>query len=634
MSDVEVQPAGDDGSKAEFRRKLKLAFASIGVVFGDIGTSPLYAMRESLAHVAGAGGNVHEDVVAVASLLIWALILIVTIKYVLILMRADNKGEGGILTLVVLAEQALRKKRSFVLILGVIGAAFFFGDAMITPAVSVLSAVEGLKVINPGFDPFIVPVTLVILATLFVFQFRGTASISSFFAPITTLWFVTIAVLGLIHIGDDPTIFLALNPVHAVKFVVTNPGMGLIIFAGVFLAVTGGEALYADLGHFGRTPIRLAWVFIVFPALILNYLGQGAFVHANPQAVSNPFFLMAPSWALIPLVVLATMVTVIASQAVITGAFSIAQQAISLGLLPRMNITHTSDTEQGQIYIGQINWLIFAGVILLVLLFGSSANLASAYGIAVNISMIIDTALALIVFWHARHFPPAIVLPILAVILLIELTFLSANSAKLVAGGYVPLLIGFTIIVIMLTWLRGRLLLADKLRRDSVELEGLLATLERRPPTRVAGAAVFLQTDPIYAPSALMHNLKHNRVLHDILVFISVETMEIPRVAREDRVSVKKLALGAYLVEARFGYMEQPDVPAALRLCEPYGLSIDPRQASYFLGRRSIRTSPRAKMPFWQQRLFIMLANQSARAIEFFRIPPERVVELGMQMSV
>lgn len=634
MSDVEVQPAGDDGSKAEFRRKLKLAFASIGVVFGDIGTSPLYAMRESLAHVAGAGGNVHEDVVAVASLLIWALILIVTVKYVLILMRADNKGEGGILTLVVLAEQALRKKRSFVLILGVIGAAFFFGDAMITPAVSVLSAVEGLKVINPGFDPFIVPVTLVILATLFVFQFRGTASISSFFAPITTLWFVTIAVLGLIHIGDDPTIFLALNPVHAVKFVVTNPGMGLIIFAGVFLAVTGGEALYADLGHFGRTPIRLAWVFIVFPALILNYLGQGAFVHANPQAVSNPFFLMAPSWALIPLVVLATMVTVIASQAVITGAFSIAQQAISLGLLPRMNITHTSDTEQGQIYIGQINWLIFAGVILLVLLFGSSANLASAYGIAVNISMIIDTALALIVFWHARHFPPAIVLPILAVILLIELTFLSANSAKLVAGGYVPLLIGFTIIVIMLTWLRGRLLLADKLRRDSVELEGLLATLERRPPTRVAGAAVFLQTDPIYAPSALMHNLKHNRVLHDILVFISVETMEIPRVAREDRVSVKKLALGAYLVEARFGYMEQPDVPAALRLCEPYGLSIDPRQASYFLGRRSIRTSPRAKMPFWQQRLFIMLANQSARAIEFFRIPPERVVELGMQMSV
>jgi KUP system potassium uptake protein len=634
MSDNQSKPAATEASRADFRRKLKLAFASIGVVFGDIGTSPLYAMRESLAHVAGAGGNVHEDVLAVVSLLIWALILIVTIKYVLILMRADNKGEGGILTLVVLAEQALRQRRSFVLILGVIGAAFFFGDAMITPAISVLSAVEGLTVINPGFDPYVVPITLAILATLFAFQFHGTGNVASFFAPITTLWFITIAVLGLLHIGDDPSIFLALNPVYAVKFVLFNPGMGLIIFAGVFLAVTGGEALYADLGHFGRTPIRMAWIFIVLPALILNYLGQGAFVHANPQAVTNPFFLMAPSWALIPLVVLATMVTVIASQAVITGAFSIAQQAISLGLLPRMNITHTSDTEQGQIYIGQINWLIFAGVILLVLLFESSANLASAYGIAVNISMIIDTALALIVFWHARHFPPAIVLPILGVILLIELTFLTANSAKLIAGGYVPLLIGFVIIVIMLTWLRGRSLLAEKLRRDSVELEGLLATLERRPPTRVAGAAVFLQTDPLYAPSALMHNLKHNRVLHDILVFISVETMEVPRVPRDERVEVKKLPLGAFLVEARFGYMEHPDVPAALRMCEPYGLSIDPRQASYFLGRRAIRTSPKARMPFWQQRLFILLANQSARAIEFFRIPPERVVELGMQMSV
>jgi KUP system potassium uptake protein len=591
-------------------------------------------MRESLAHVAGAGGNVHEDVLAVVSLLIWALILIVTVKYVLILMRADNKGEGGILTLVVLAEQALRAKRRFVLILGVVGAAFFFGDAMITPAISVLSAVEGLTVIDPGFDSFVVPITLFILATLFAFQFRGTSSVASFFAPVTIVWFATMAVLGIVHIGDDPSIFLALNPVYAVRFVLFNPSMGLIIFAGVFLAVTGGEALYADLGHFGRTPIRLAWIFIVLPALILNYLGQGAFMHAHPDALTNPFFLMAPSWALIPLVVLATLVTVIASQAVITGAFSVAQQAISLGLLPRMNITHTSDTEQGQIYIGQINWLVFAGVILLVLLFGSSASLASAYGIAVNISMIIDTALALIVFWHSRHFPPAIVLPILAVILLIELTFFAANSTKLIAGGYVPVLIGLAIIVTMLTWLRGRLLLAEKLRRDSVELEGLLATLERRPPTRVAGAAVFLQTDPLYAPSALMHNLKHNRVLHDILVFISVETKEVPRVPRDERVEVKKLPLGAFLVEARFGYMEQPDVPAALRMCEPYGLSIDPRQASYFLGRRSIRTSARARMPFWQQRLFIMLANQSARAIEFFRIPPERVVELGMQMSV
>jgi KUP system potassium uptake protein len=634
MSDFPSAATGEDSTRAELRRKLKLAFASIGVVFGDIGTSPLYAMRESLAHVAGAGGNVRDDVLAVASLLVWALVVIVTVKYVLILMRADNKGEGGILTLVVLAEQALQRKRRFVVVLGVVGAAFFFGDAMITPAISVLSAVEGLAVINPGLDAFIVPVTLLILASLFALQFRGTGGVASLFAPITTIWFVTIAILGLRHIGDDPTIFLALNPVYAVNLLSSNPGMGLIIFGGVFLAVTGGEALYADLGHFGRVPIRLAWLVIVLPALVLNYLGQGAFVHANPNAVSNPFFLMAPSWALIPLVILATLVTVIASQAVITGAFSIAQQAISLGLLPRMNITHTSEAEQGQIYIGQINWLVFAGVILLVLLFGSSASLASAYGIAVNISMIIDTSLALIVFWHGRHFPPPIVLPVLLIILLIELTFFAANSTKLIAGGYVPVLIGLTIIVTMLTWLRGRSLLAEKLRRDSVELAGLLETLERRPPTRVAGAAVFMQTDPVFAPSALMHNLKHNRVLHDILVFISVQTTDVPRVPRDERVVVKKLALGAFLVRARYGYMEQPDVPAALRMCEPYGLSIDPRQASYFMGRRAIRTSPRARMPFWQQRLFIMLANQSARAIEFFRIPPERVVELGMQMSV
>jgi KUP system potassium uptake protein len=634
MTSPEQTEEAEGGERPLSRRALKLAFASLGVVFGDIGTSPLYAMRESLAHVSGFGGNVRDQVLAIASLLIWALILIVTIKYVIILMRADNKGEGGILTLVVLAEQALKRKATFALILGVIGAAFFFGDAMITPAISVLSAVEGLKVINPGFDPYVVPLTLFILTTLFAVQFRGTGMVASLFAPITFLWFIIIAVLGLIHIGDDPAIFAALNPAYGWDLILKDPGMGLVIFGGVFLAVTGGEALYADLGHFGRTPIRMAWIAVVFPALILNYLGQGAFVHANPTMVSNPFYLMAPSWALIPLVVLATAVTVIASQAVITGAFSVAQQAISLGLLPRMNIVHTSDTQHGRIYMAQVNWLIFAGVILLVLLFGSSSDLASAYGIAVNTSMIIDTILALILLSNVRLFPKAIVIPLLAIILVVEITFFAANSFKLLLGGYVPVLIGITIIITMLTWLKGRSLLADKLKKESVELEGLLEMLERRPPTRVAGAAVFLQTDPVYAPSALMHNLKHNRVLHDILVFISVETASVPRVPRDERVSVKKLALGAFLVEARFGYMEQPDVPAALRLCEPFGLSIDPRQASYFLGRRSIRMSARSRMPFWQQRLFIMLANQSARAIEFFRIPPERVVELGMQMSV
>ncbi len=614
----------------------KLAFASIGVVFGDIGTSPLYAMREALHPVVAAGGDVRAAVLGVASLLIWALILIVMLKYVVLLMRADNRGEGGILSLVVLVETLLKKKGGFVLALGIVGAAFFFGDAMITPAMSVLSAVEGLNVINPIFEPYVVPLTLGILITLFLFQYKGTAGVASLFAPITAVWFLVLGVLGVIHIFDDLQIFYAFNPVHGANMLLDQPGLALLVFGGVFLAVTGGEALYADMGHFGSKPIRLAWLMVVFPGLILNYLGQGAFIIAHPHAVENPFFLMAPSWGLIPLVALATAVTVIASQAVITGAFSIAQQAMSLGLFPRMNITHTSETEQGQIYVGQINWMIMIGVIILVLVFKSSSNLASAYGIAVNTSMIVDSMLAILFFWKSRTLPVWLVVPALSAILFIELTFMAANGLKLANGGYMPVLLGATIIMLMVTWMRGRAALAAKLRKESVELLPLLESLERRQPTRVAGAAVFLQTDPLYAPSALMHNLKHNRVLHDRLVFITAETTSEPRIEGdgEERVSVKQLPLGAWLVEARFGYMEQPDVPKALRACEPFGLVIDPRQASYFLGRRVIRMSARSALPFWQQRLFIMMANQSSRAIEFFRSPPDRVVELGMQMSV
>jgi KUP system potassium uptake protein len=407
----------------------------------------------------------------------------------------------------------------------------------------------------------------------------------------------------------------------------------LLVFGGVFLAVTGGEALYADMGHFGKVPIRNAWLAVVLPGLILNYLGQGAFIISHPHAVENPFFLMVPEWGLVPFVLLATAVTVIASQAVITGAFSIAQQAMSLGLLPRMSITHTSEAEQGQIYVGQINWMILLGVILLVVVFKSSSNLASAYGVAVNTSMIVDSILALIFFWRANILARWWAIPALVFILGVEIVFFAANALKIPNGGYMPILMGATIILLMLTWMRGRNLLAKKLVKESVELVPLLESLERRGPTRVAGAAVFLQTDNKFAPSALMHNLKHNRVLHDILVFVEVDTTDEPRVEGE-RVSVKQGPLGAWMVEAKFGYMEQPDVPAALRACEQFGLSIDPRQASYFLGRRTIKISPRAPMPFWQQRIFIMLTNQSARAIEFFRIPPDRVVELGMQMSI
>ena len=624
----------NDQTPGSSKSTLKLAFASIGVVFGDIGTSPLYAMREALHPVVVAGGDLRAAVLGVASLLIWALILIVTLKYVVFLMRADNKGEGGILSLVVLVETLLKKKGGFVLAMGIIGAAFFFGDAMITPAMSVLSAVEGLNVINPNFQPYVVPLTLGILITLFLFQYKGTAGVAALFAPITTIWFLILGVMGFIHIFDDPDIFKAFNPLHGIAMLIERPGLALLVFGGVFLAVTGGEALYADMGHFGSKPIRMAWLCVVFPGLILNYLGQGAFIISHPEHVENPFFLMAPDWGLIPLVALATAVTVIASQAVITGAFSIAQQAMSLGLFPRMNITHTSETEQGQIYVAQINWMILIGVIILVLVFKSSSNLASAYGIAVNTSMIVDSVLAIIFFWQSRNLPRWFVIPMIAVIFVIEAIFLAANGLKLLNGGYMPVLLGATIIMLMVTWMRGRQALAAKLRKESVELVPLLESLERRQPTRVAGAAVFLQTDPLYAPSALMHNLKHNRVLHDRLVFITVETTSDPRLENGERVTVKQLPLGAWLVEARFGYMEQPDVPKALRACASFGLEIDPRQASYFLGRRVLRMSARSALPFWQQRIFIMLANRSARAVEFFRIPPDRVVELGMQMSV
>jgi KUP system potassium uptake protein len=573
------------------------------------------------------------SVLGVVSLLIWALIFVVTLKYVILLMRADNRGEGGILSLVVLVETLFKKKGGFALALGIVGAAFFFGDAMITPAMSVLSAVEGLKLINEGFEPYIVPLTLVILFSLFAMQYKGTAGVAALFAPITTIWFVLLAILGLYHIGDDLQIFLAFNPYYGLLMLMDQPGLALLVMGGVFLVVTGGEALYADMGHFGKNPIRIAWLSVVIPGLFLNYLGQGAFVISHPEVVHEPFFSMVPQWALIPFVLLATAVTVIASQAVITGAYSIAQQAMSLGLLPRMGITHTSETEQSQIYVAQVNWMVLFGVVLLVLVFKTSSNLASAYGVAVNTSMIVDSILGIIFFWKSGVLPRWVAIPVLVLVLMIESVFFFANGLKIPHGGYMPLLMGATIILLMITWMKGRALLSKKLIKESIELQGLLESLEKRGPTRVAGAAVFLQSDNKYAPSALMHNLKHNRVLHDILVFVEIDTLDEPR-NEGDRVKVKQGPLGAWLVEAKFGYMEQPDVPAALRACEPFGLNIDPRQASYFLGRRSIKLSPRAAMPFWQQRIFIMLTNQSARAIEFFRIPPDRVVELGMQMSI
>ena len=634
MTDRRTDEPEADSHAARQKAKVALSFASLGVVFGDIGTSPIYALREALAHAAGGEEIARSDVLGIVSLLLWALIIVVTFKYVFLLMKADNNGEGGILSLVTLVERTLGQRKSLVLLLGILGAAFFFGDAMITPAISVLSAVEGLRVINPAFDDFVVPLTLLVLATLFAVQFHGTAGVAQFFAPVTTLWFLVLGILGIGHVVQDPAILQAVNPAYGYVILSKHPGLSLLIVGGVFLAVTGCEALYADMGHFGKSPIRLAWFSIVLPGLALNYLGQGALIYSHPETIANPFFLMTPEWGLIPLVLLATLVTVIASQAVITGAFSVTQQAIHLGLLPRMNILHTSETEAGQIYISQINWLLFIAVITLVLLFRSSSDLASAYGIAVNTAMVIDTLLAYIFFRRVLKWPLPIAVGCMGLILVIELTFLVANGFKIVSGGYVPMIMAVALVIVMITWLKGRRALADKLRRDSVELKGLLESLERKPPIRVPGIGVFLVTDPNFAPSALLHNLKHNRVLHETLIFIHVTTAVQPRIANDEKLEVSRLPLGAWLVNVTFGFMEEPNIPAMLRMCRPYGIEVDPRTASYFLGRRAIRTSTRSALPFWQQRLFIMLANQSSRATEFYRIPPERVVELGMQLSV
>ena len=590
-------------------------------------------MQVAVKPVVGAGADMTTAILGVVSLLIWALVMIVTIKYVALIMRADNHGEGGILSEVVLVEKLLGKKGGWVLGLGMVGAAFFFGDAMITPAISVISAVEGLELPFSFLTPYVVPITLAILVPLFVFQYKGTDGVAKFFAPVMVVWFAALAVLGIIHLADAPVIWNAFNPMYGIRMLINQSGLALLVVGGVFLAVTGGEALYADMGHFGKTPIRFAWLFVVFPSLLLNYLGQGAFVIANPKGLDNPFFQMAPEWALIPLIFVATLATVIASQAVITGAYSIAQQGIALGLIPRMNIVHTSETESGQIYVSQINWMVMIGVVILVIIFKSSDNLASAYGIAVNVAMLINTVLAVVYFWKGDHAHRLIFAPVLFIISLVELAFLVANCLKIANGGYLPLLIGATVIGLMFIWRRGISNLTAKLRKDSVDLIPLLESLEKRPPSRVAGAAVFLQTDNKFAPSAMMHNLKHNRVLHDRLVFLAIKTVDQPR-WYEDRVNVTQGPMGAWIVEAKFGYMEQPDVPAALRACAAHGLEIDPRQASYFLGRRIIKLGARSSMPFWQQRVFIMLTNQSARAIDFFRIPADRVVELGMQMSV
>ncbi|WP_245267210.1 potassium transporter Kup [Methylosinus sp. LW3] len=610
-----------------------LIIGSIGVVYGDIGTSPLYALRESLAH-AKSGGLGEDVVIGTISLLIFALIFTVTAKYVFFLMRADNRGEGGILSLMALAQIALGRRARPVFLLGVAGAALFSGDAIITPAISVLSAVEGLEIVNPKFGEYVFPITVAILVSLFWAQSHGTARVAALFGPVMAIFFIVMAALGASHIGDAPQVLRAFDPRHGFVFLLTHGWVGFAVLGSVFLVVTGAEALYADMGHFGRAPIQIAWIFFVLPALFLNYLGQGALILADPKAIENPFFLLAPDWALLPLVILSTLATVIASQAVITGAFSIVRQAIQLGLLPRLEITHTSATQEGQIYIGRVNRLLLIGVLVLVTAFKSSSALASAYGIAVTGTMVTTTALAFIVVWRKWHWPLWAASLFILAFLTVDLAFLAANLMKVVEGGWVPLLLGGGSMVVMWTWVRGTSLLAEKTHRDSIPIRDLIAMLEKSKPTRVPGTAVFLTSDPEAAPTALLHNLKHNKVLHERVLVISVNTEDTPRVPPEKRFEIEKLAPDFTRATLHFGFMESPRVPAALAAMRKAGVKYDIMTTSFFLGRRSIKESPASEMPVWQDKLYVALTRQSANATDFFSIPTDRVVELGAQLTI
>ncbi|KMO31938.1 potassium transport protein Kup [Methylobacterium variabile] len=607
-----------------------LTLGSVGVVYGDIGTSPLYALKESL-HAAAGGSHAptREMVFGVVSLILWALILIVTIKYVLIVMRADNDGEGGTPSLVALAQRALGRSGGAVVGLGMVGIALFYGDAIITPAISVLSAVEGLKLATPAFEPYVLPLSLAILIGLFAVQSHGTARVAIVFGPLTAFWFLVMALGGLSHIADEPGIVAAFNPAHGIDFLLGHGTAGLLALGAVFLAVTGAEALYADMGHFGRTPIRTAWFGLVLPALVLNYLGQGAMLLAHPERIENPFFLLYPSWALLPMVLLATVATIIASQAVITGTFSITQQAMQLGLLPRMRVQRTSETEKGQIYIPRVNWWLLIAVVLLAILFKSSSALAAAYGIAVTGDMVITASLVFVVAWRYWRWPAAVVGLVIAPFLLIELVFLSANALKLLHGGWVPLTIGAGLVVAMWTWRRGSALIVAEIHRRRVPLSNFTRMAESGSVLRAPGTAVFLTGTPGDTPGALMHNVKHNHVLHARNFILHVVTDDLPRVQSAGRVTVKPLSNVFSCVTVRFGFMELPDLPRALA-----GAGFDPDTLSYFLTRRVLVASPETGMSVWQDRLYIAMARAATDASRYFCIPADRAVEIGARFDI
>ena len=612
-----------------------LLLGSVGVVYGDIGTSPLYALREAVIAASGPSGIVNpQAVLGVLSLILWALIVVVTLKYVLILLRADNHGEGGTLALMALAQRAVKYGASTIVLLGIISGALFYGDAVITPALSVLSAIEGIKLVTAAFDPYVVPLTVVILLALFAVQSRGTARVAAFFGPVMCVWFAVLAIAAIAPIMRHPEVLFALNPLHAVGFMLSHGVIGFVTLGAVFLAVTGAEALYADLGHFGKRPIQTAWLFIVLPSLALNYLGQGALVIGDPKAVENPFFLMFPDWALLPMVCLATAATVIASQAVITGAYSLTRQAIQLGLLPRFEIRHTSEAHSGQIYIPRINMLLLVSVMLLVLMFRSSSALASAYGISVTGTMVVTAMMGFVVIWRVWKWSPFAAAALIAPFLFLDLTFLAANLLKVLEGGWVPLALGSVVMLLMYTWRRGSRLLFEKSRKLEFPLVDLVAMLEKRPPQRVSGTAVFLTSDPASAPTALLHSLKHYKVLHEKNVILTIETAPTPRIDPSERVRMEQVSATFSKVTLRFGFMESPNVPKTLAIARKLGWHFDIMSTSFFLSRRALKPAAHSGMPRWQDHLFIALSRTANDATDYFQIPTGRVVEVGTQVTV
>ena len=614
-----------------------MALAALGVVFGDIGTSPIYTVQGifSAGHHTVALNT--ANVYGILSLITWALIFIVSIKYVAFIMRADNRGEGGIMALLALASRNTHgnpKKQRLIMLMGILGACMFYADGMITPAISVLSAVEGLEVAAPHLHPFIVPITLVVLFGLFLAQSKGTDVVGKFFGPVMLLWFGTLAILGVIGIAHNSAILHALNPFYALEFFMKQPITAFVSLGAVVLAVTGAEALYADMGHFGRHPVTLAWYILVLPALLLNYFGQGALILHDANAIKNPFYLLAPEWALIPLILLATVSTVIASQAVITGAFSVSRQALQLGFIPRMHIQHTSESMQGQVYMPRVNWGLMVATMVLVVGFGSSSNLAAAYGIAVTGNMVMTTLLASVVFIEVWRWGKLKTGLLVSLFLVIDLSFFSASLLKIPDGGWVPLLIGIIIFTLMLTWKTGRYLVFTRLKSEAMAIEPFIEAVGAHPPPRVPGTALFMTPNAEGVPHAMLHNLKHNKVLHEKVVILTVKFLDFPHTNQEERVNVEALPYEFYRVTVRYGFKDEPDLPRDLVLCSKYGLTIDAMDTSYFIGKESLIASDKTGMSIWRKKIFIGLFRTAETITNQFKLPPNRVIELGSQLII